>query len=140
MEKSSRTSRWVKIQEKSSRTWRRVKIHKKLITNMETGQKLKKWSRRSRWMNKTQAEDRVQDTKEFVQNELMEFKIGTRNTQRIRDEHADRSKIGARRIERIRDELVDGSKVTARKHKRIDGDVPDGTLNLDDGLTEQYVN
>ena len=36
------------------------------------GQNLKKWSRR----NKTQAEDRVQDTKElFVQNELLDQKL-----------------------------------------------------------------
>ena len=64
-----------------------------------------------------------------------------RNTQRIRDEHADGSKIGASRIERIRDELVDGSKVTARKHERIDGEVlMDRKLNQDDGVKEQYVN
>ena len=97
-----------KIVEKSSRTSRRIKIVEK---SLRTGQySEKKSSRRSRWTSKTQAEDRVQDIKEFVQNELRDQKIGTRNTQRIRNELADVQKIEAWKIERIRDELVDGSK------------------------------
>ena len=49
-----------------------------VVTNVEMGQHLKKWSRRSRWLHKTQTEDRVPDIEEFVQNEFDGSKIAAR--------------------------------------------------------------
>ena len=59
------------------------------ITNIETGQILGKWSRRSRWVNRIENEDRNQDMREFVQNELTDQKLQQETRRRIRDEVAD---------------------------------------------------
>ena len=72
---------------------RRIKSCGKVITNSETGQNLEKWSGRSRLTNKTQAEDRVRDVKRIRAERVERSKIGTRNTQIIRDEFADASKL-----------------------------------------------
>ena len=63
-------------------------------------------------MHKTQTEDTGQDIKNRAER-VDGSKIG-RNTQRIRDEHADGSKIGARNMERIIGEFPDGSQVESR--------------------------
>ena len=47
-----------KIPKSCLRTARRIKNSEKLSANSETDQNLEEWSRRSRWTNKTQAEDR----------------------------------------------------------------------------------
>ena len=67
--------------EKSSRTSRRIKNHqKRVVTNVETGQNLEKWSRRSRWTSKTQAENRVQDIQRIRVERLEGSKIGKYNS------------------------------------------------------------
>ena len=48
---------------------------RKVITNIQTGQNSDRWSRRSRWVNRTQTEDRNQDMREFVQKELTDQKL-----------------------------------------------------------------
>ena len=48
---------------------------RKVTTNTETGQNSEKWSRKSRWMNRIEIEDRNQDMSEFMQNELTDRKL-----------------------------------------------------------------
>ena len=65
---------------------------RKVMTDIETGLISEKWSRRSRWVNRIENDDRNQDVSEFVQ--LTDQKIAARNTLIICDELADGSKIG----------------------------------------------
>ena len=69
----------------------------RVIKNIETGQNLKNVVPKIAMVcTRPETEVRRSKTmKEFVQNELMDLKLRTRNTQGIRDEHADGSKIGA---------------------------------------------
>ena len=103
------------------------------------GQNSEKWSRRSRWVNRTQTEDRNQDMREFVQNELTDHILQQEVLKEFVMNLLMVSQIRARKTERIRDELVDGSKIGAREHKRIHGEVPDET-KVDDDVTDQSVN
>ena len=112
---------------------------RKVITNIEMGQNSEKWSRRSRWVNRTQTEDRYQDMREFVQNELTDHILQQEVLKEFVMNLLMVSQIRARKTERIRDELVDGSKIGAREHKRIHGEVPDET-KVDDDVTDQSVN
>ena len=48
---------------------------RKVIANIDTGQNSEKWSRRSRWMNRTEIEDKNQDMSVFVQKELTDQKL-----------------------------------------------------------------
>ena len=68
---------------------------RKIITNFETGPNSEKWSRRSRWVNRIENEDRNQDMSEFVQKELTDQTA--RKTQRVRNELADGSTIRTRK-------------------------------------------
>ena len=53
------------------------KFTEKVITNIETGQNSAKWSRRSRWVNKTLTKNRNQDMRA---ERIDESKNGAKNT------------------------------------------------------------
>ena len=97
---------------------------RKVIANIDTGQNSEKWSRRSRWMNRTEIEDKNQDMSVFVQKELTDQKLQQEILKKIVMNLMDQN-FGARKTARIRDELSDGSKIGAGEHERIHGKVSD---------------
>ena len=99
---------------------------RKVIANIEADQNSEWWSRKWRWMNRIQVEDRNQDVSEFGQNEVTDETLQQEVLREfVMNLLLDR-KIKTRKVERIR-ELGEGSKIGAGEHARIHGEVSDGS-------------
>ena len=81
---------------------------------MEMGQNSQKWSRRSRWTNRTEIEDSNQNMSELVQNELTDQKLQQEILKEFVMTLLMDQKLEQGEHERIRDKLADGSTVETR--------------------------